>query len=574
MFCPKCGQNNKDKSTFCVFCGEKLQLVKKKNNSLLSMIATEELVKQASVVPLVPPVQKTQEASDRTLQEGRYTIARELGEGGMGKVYLARDEKMEFDVVVKEMLPYLATPKEREYIKKHFKEEAKMLFRLKHQGLPRVTDYFFEGNSIYIIMEYIKGEDLESIIKKSQNNQISIDQFFNWIINVLHILGYLHNQDPPIIHRDIKPGNIMVTPDNKIVLVDFGVAKSVGMKTGTHTRVGTPGFASPEHFFGKFFLASDIYSLGATFHYLLSGDDPRSRNPFDYPQLSKYRDDVPDGLQEILNRMLETEIDVRYEKIEDVIQDLLKISGISTPAIPGQLPAVVTASSTATASMDTQASSQGAVATPVITPGSTVKWKKMFDVLFESSICSISFSPDGTSAACGTGSNDVKIINAESGQFMKSFMGHIDWIRSVDFSPDGKFIISGSDDKTIRVWELESGKSFKDIQAHSDWIRGVSYSPDGNYFVTGSYDCLIKIWSTRSWRPMITIDKVVEAVNSVKFAPDGQSVASASDDATIYLWHARTGEELAKFEGHDSYVYCVAFSPDGKYLASGSGDQT
>jgi eukaryotic-like serine/threonine-protein kinase len=270
MFCPKCGQQNENAALFCIFCGQKIQAAANPDSRDQSILPTEALVPRAPSV-MNEPAQSTEIGH---VLNGRYRISKELGTGGMGKVLLAFDEKMEFDVVIKEMLPYMLPPKERKYIEDHFKEEAKMLYRLKHLGLPRVMDFFDNGPIIYIVMEYIEGEDLDSLVKKRPNHRIEIQEFFNWTSEALKILKYLHNQDPPIIHRDIKPGNIMITRNNELVLVDFGVARTIAAHNNTQTKVGTPGFASPEHFFGKFILASDIYSLGATFHYLLTGDDP------------------------------------------------------------------------------------------------------------------------------------------------------------------------------------------------------------------------------------------------------------------------------------------------------------
>jgi WD40 repeat protein/tRNA A-37 threonylcarbamoyl transferase component Bud32 len=595
MFCPKCGQRNDDAASFCVLCGQKIgtvivgqqavpvgnlptECLAGKSYEVQAVQAIQQ-IQAPAVIPVSPPVQTPQGYAEmiddsgigRVLQ-GRYRLMKELGSGGMGKVFLAMDEKMESPVVVKEMLPYLIAPKERKYIEDHFKDEAKMLYRLKHMGLPRVTDFFFEAASIYIIMEYIDGEDLESIIKKRPKNRIEIEEFFVWITEVLKVLKYLHNQETPIIHRDIKPGNIMLGNKGEIVLVDFGVARTIAAKTGTQTRVGTPGFASPEHFFGKFILSSDIYSLGATFHYLISGDDPRSRNPFDYPPLDSYRDDIPQGLQKIVDKMLDPEPDTRYQRAEDAEQDFANLSkmlaakgilkrsvGSETSFLPGDV-----------------ASSDGSgtkLLKDVVSTG-PVNWKKNTDVLFESPICAMSFSTDGKYLACGTGSNTIQIIDAISNQFLDTYAGHTDWVRAVSYSPDGKYVSSGSDDKFIKVWDTSTGSSLKDIYGHNDWVRGVKYSPCGGFIVSGSSDGKVKIWSTRSWNCSVSIDNLEDTVNCVDFSPTGKVIAAGSDDSKVYIWNSRNGSLVNTLEGHESYIYCIAFSPDGSLIASGSGDKS
>ncbi len=569
MFCSKCGQENRNTDSYCVKCGGSLGTIYAEQGTEAVLDGTQALSKE----PPAPPSQASPGApGKRTLQNGRYTVVRELGAGGMGRVYLSHDEKMESEVVIKEMLPFLATPKERDYIRKHFKEEAKILYRLKHAGLPRVTDYFFEGDSIYIIMEYIRGRDLESIIKSRPDGRINVDEFFQWIVKVLDVLEYLHSQDPPIIHRDIKPGNIMLTDNGEVYLVDFGVAKAIAGKTVTQTRVGTPGFASPEHFFGKFMLSSDVYSLGATFHYLLTGDDPRSRNPFDYPPLNLYRDDVPPELQKILDRMLETERDYRYATVADVKQDLSNLSKIlasrgvlSRPVGIGDISA-----------MPAEGEEEGLEAGAGINYSATSAggWQKQEDIIYDGAVCAVAYSSTGEFIACGTGSYEVSILSGENHEILKRLQGHTDWVRTVTFSPDGRYIASGSDDKSIRIWDTETGKNTKTLAGHEDWIRSIDYSPDSAYIVSGSYDKRVKIWSTRSWTCITDVDILEDAVNSVTFSPNGRVIAAGCDDGTIYLFNSRSGELMNQLEGHDSYVLDVRFSPDGRFLASSSDDNT
>ena len=261
------------------------------------------------------------QSGEKTLQNGRYLLKGELGAGGMGKIYLATDIRMDSEVVIKEMLPVAATKEEKEYFEKRFQEEAKLLFTLKHFGLPRVTDYFEESDNLYIAMEYIEGKNLEMVVRERNDRRITTEEFKAWMSKTIEILKYLHSQDPPVIHRDIKPSNIMLTPKGEIILVDFGVARTAGIQTKTKTSVGTFGFASPEHFSGRYALSSDIYSLGATFHYLLTGDNPQEREAFDYPPISKYRDDFPANLQAVLKKMLEMQRKNRYQDVDELERD-------------------------------------------------------------------------------------------------------------------------------------------------------------------------------------------------------------------------------------------------------------
>lgn len=251
----------------------------------------------------------------------------------MGRVILAEDTMMNFPVVVKEMLPNFSDEKDREYKEKRFKEEARILFRLKHPCLPRVTEFFTEDGSMFLAMEYVEGENLQKLLKSRPGMRIEVDEALNWMGSVLDVLKYLHNQDPAILHRDIKPPNIMLTTAGEILLVDFGIART--LEATAYTHIGTPGFASLDHYTGNFSPSSDIYSLGATFHYLVTGSNPRSRKEFDFPPLSSFRDDVPPEVDKIFQKMLELKPKNRYQKAEEVMEDIkkfkTKLSGKNPP---------------------------------------------------------------------------------------------------------------------------------------------------------------------------------------------------------------------------------------------------
>lgn len=303
MICPDCGHKNKETSTFCVICGA--QLIQA---DVFRADAAEKEELRAK------PKQKL----EMVLRDGRYEIEEKLGEGGMGRIYLSRDTKMDYKVVIKELLPIFVTREEREYVTRRFKEEAKILFRLDFRGLPKVIDYFQDGGNMYIVMQYIEGDNLSVLMKNRPGGRITLDETLSWMKDLIRIIKYLHNQNPPIIHRDIKPKNIMLNKQGELYLVDFGLARTIGMHTHTGTSVGTYGYSSPEHYSGKFELSSDIFSLGATFHHLLTADDPQNRDTFDYPPLSKYIENFPPKLQKIFDKMLTVRKSQRFQRLEFV----------------------------------------------------------------------------------------------------------------------------------------------------------------------------------------------------------------------------------------------------------------
>ena len=208
-----------------------------------------------------------------TLLQNRYLIVRSIGHGGMGAVYLARDERLGNTVALKE------TFFSEERMRKAFEREARLLAHLRHPALPKVTDHFEEEGGQFIVMEFIKGDDLEMLLTE-RAKPFPFEQVLVWGDELLKALDYLHAQDPPILHRDIKPANLKLTPQGEIILLDFGLAKGTAGQTSSvmtsRSLFGfTPNFAPLEQIQGTGTgPRSDLYSLAATLYYLMTGVIP------------------------------------------------------------------------------------------------------------------------------------------------------------------------------------------------------------------------------------------------------------------------------------------------------------
>ncbi|WP_044210258.1 WD40 domain-containing protein [Coleofasciculus chthonoplastes] len=192
----------------------------------------------------------------------------------------------------------------------------------------------------------------------------------------------------------------------------------------------------------------------------------------------------------------------------------------------------------------------------------------------DSSVNSVSFSPDGKILASGSEDKTIKLWNLETGEAIATLDEHDSSVISVSFSPDGKTLASGSEDKTIKLWNLETGEAIATLDEHDSWVNSVSFSPDGKTLASGSEDKTIKLWNLETGEAIATLDEHDSSVISVSFSPDGKTLASGSGDNTIKLWNLETGKAISTLTGHDSGVISVSFSPDGKTLASGSGDNT
>lgn len=208
-----------------------------------------------------------------TILQDRYRIVRQLGQGGMGAVYEAIDQRLDTTVALKETL--FAD----ERLRKQFEREARLLARLHHPALPRVSDHFSESDGQFLVMQFIPGDDLSEMMNRKRG-PFPADQVLTWADQLLDALDYLHTQDPQIVHRDIKPQNLKLTARGQIILLDFGLAKG---QAGEISRVTTsasifgytPNYAPLEQIQGLGTDSrSDLYSLGATLYHLMTGVKP------------------------------------------------------------------------------------------------------------------------------------------------------------------------------------------------------------------------------------------------------------------------------------------------------------
>ncbi len=261
--CPQCGSPAKPAARYCSRCGVRL--------------TPGGYSGEVGPLPL-----------GTSLQGGRYQIIGQLGQGGMGAVYLAKDMELFGRLcVVKQMRPFFASQSERRKAEEDFQREAEVLARLNHPGHPRIPEvygYFVEGGDQFLVMKYIEGESLERRLERLKR-PLSEAEVIRCAREVANALAYLHSRKPqPVIHRDIKPANIILDPEDRVWLVDFGLARAavssgarVMVSGGKTVAAGTPGYTPLEQWQMQPTPKSDIYALGATMHHLLTARDPRDR---------------------------------------------------------------------------------------------------------------------------------------------------------------------------------------------------------------------------------------------------------------------------------------------------------
>src|SRR5215467_1789016 len=291
-YCTTCGAANQAQDAFCFACGKPLQTAAPLPQYPVAGSASSTLT------GLLTP---------NHLLNQRYRILSQLGKGGFGAIYKAEDTQLGNRLLaVKEMSHSGLSPQEIIEAAENFKREALLLAGLKHPNLPSIYDHFSEAGRWYLVMDFIEGETLEEHLNKEPQGRLSVEETLRIGMQLCMVLGYLHGRQPPIIFRDLKPANIMITPDGHLYLIDFGIARHFKPGQSKDTiAFGSPGYAAPEQY-GKAQTnpRADIYSLGATLHQMLTGNDPLQA-PFRFLPPRSYAPTIPPALDAMVMQMLD-----------------------------------------------------------------------------------------------------------------------------------------------------------------------------------------------------------------------------------------------------------------------------
>lgn len=258
------------------------------------------------------------------LFEGKYEILKVLGKGGTGTVYLARNVKLGTLWAIKEI-------KKGRDIRVELLAEPHILKRLRHPALPRVFDIIEDDRHVYTVVDYMDGVSLDRELARA--GKFDEKTVIGWALQLCDVLNYLHGQKPnPIIYRDLKPSNIILSKDGSLKLIDFGTAREYKSESDSDTLyIGTRGYAAPEQYgFGQTSMATDIYSLGVTMHQLLTGKDPTSP-PFEIKPVRYYDKSLSPSIEHVIAKCTRTDPKERYASSEELMADLARLIEKDTP---------------------------------------------------------------------------------------------------------------------------------------------------------------------------------------------------------------------------------------------------
>ena len=327
MFCPECGSRLRPGEPICGECGAAQEPMPAPPPPVV-LEARSAQAEDRMPEPKKPKHVPSQQLEPGTLLLDRYSIVHRVGGGGMGSVYQARDKRLADRLcAVKEMIELFADQNQRAKAVEDFKREAEVLAQLDHPSIPTVFDYFIETGRYYLVMRWIGGGDLAEQMRV-RGGVVDEATVCKWAVQICDVLHYIHTQKPPIIYRDLKPANLMLDDKTeRVMLVDFGIARIVRPTEKGVTAIGTMGYAPPELFAGKVEPRSDIYSLGATVFHMLTGSDPQD-NPlliFDFsknPRPCQINSSISPEMERILMKMVAHKPEDRQSSALELMRSL------------------------------------------------------------------------------------------------------------------------------------------------------------------------------------------------------------------------------------------------------------
>lgn len=581
IVCFQCGTPNPATESFCEICGAAL------------------------TQPTSSP------ASTQSLLNQRYLVIKEIGSGGFGTVYKVQDIQQSGNCIlaVKSLDFGKIAPNDLQITINSFMREALMLSRLSHPNLPRIYEHFLENNNYYLVMDFIEGETLEDRLARPGQQRLDIAKVIRIGIELTTVLDYLHTQNPPIIFRDLKPANIMFTPTGQVYLIDFGIARHFkpGQKKDT-TAFGTEGYAPLEQYGNaQTTPQSDIYSLGAVLHQLLSGDVPLFPPQFAPFNLSG----APQAnLSNLVMQMLERDPQNRpasaaivKRQLQQILQDLQSSVGATRvqpkPAAKGAPPTRVLPQPPIQKSrgelLHTSIHHSGAIYALMWSPDGkllasagedcqvcisealTGKAVFTYQQQHTASVRALAWSPNSKYVASAGNDRTVQVWQAQDGQELSTYREHRRWVQALSWSPDAKLIASGDASGQIHLWNPRNGQRQAVYRQHHASLHSLSFSPDGTLVASGDEAGAIHVWESISLSLYATHTGHQEEISALAWSPDGKCIASGSEDRkdhALHIWQATTGTQVATYTPHERMINALAWSPDGQSLASASRDQT
>jgi hypothetical protein len=474
---------------------------------------------------------------------GSYRLLRFLGQGGFGEVYLGEHLYLNTQVAIK-----LLTLRSEQELRDVMRAEAHTSARLIHPHIIRVLDFGFEGETPYLVMAYAPNGTLRSL--HPPGTTLTVQRVALYVRQIAQALQFAH--DHKIVHRDVKPENMLLGPGNHLLLSDFGIAVAAHRTESLSTQqaLGTTDYMAPEQGTGKAQVAADQYALAVCAYEWLAGRRPFTGTSALEIALKHQQDPVPPlgnanpdaylGIYPEIERVVRKALAKDPRKRFATVQAFAEALSEAMREVPGQ---------------------QGSTA---------LSYRGHLDY-----VTSLAWSPNGRWIASGAGDGTVQVWDAATGELTCTYLGHTAPVHAVAWSPDSAQLASGGEDHIAHVWDAFAGTCRLTYRGHTDDIDTLAWSPDGRRIASGSADRTVQIWDAAAgtlhltYRGHEAIASEPLVLDALSWSPSGFYLASGSEDGTAQVWDAATGKQLQLFQGN-GLVYTLAWLQNGTLLFCGS----
>jgi len=522
---------------------------------------------------------------------GQYKVLDQIGAGGMGVIFLAEHISMKRQVAIKVLPADKAADTES---RERFYREARIVAALDHPNVVRAFDIEQNGETHFIVLEYIDGESLEHMLRR--RGPLPFRDAADYTAQSARGLQHAHERG--LVHRDIKPGNLLLDKSGTMKVLDMGLARFFEENSNLTTElcsgsvIGTADYMAPEQAVNshEVDIRADIYSLGVTLYALLTGQPPYGH--LTVPQkllahhmreptpIQEVRPDVPDELADIVMKMMAKKPENRFQipgEVDTALTDWIehdKISAAQTATNPNTI----------------------IQRRPPKKPAPTPKKRWLWPVVIGGSVLAIAAviavvvtgdKPVAGKPTVNSGPAETSVIETKKvaklpvvvpqpkvGQIRKyDTKGEL--VERIALSPDEKLLAGGSRTGVIKIWDVETAKLVKELKPHGGIVSCVAWSPSGKWLASCGHDGKVKIFDTGTWNERTKIAVPKGAVLAGAFSPDSKFLFTGGDDGLGRFWNVEDGT-LAHSgdQSHEKPILGVAWSPDNAMVYTAGGDGT
>jgi hypothetical protein len=531
-----------------------------------------------------------------------FDVMRLLGRGGMGLVLEAFDSHLQRNVALKVLDPVLA---DDDVAKQRFCREARAAASITHENVVAVhqVEKADGDRPPYLVMQLIAGESLEQ--RLARDKRLPFREIVRIGMQAAHGLAAAHAQG--LIHRDIKPGNILLEPpSDRIKLTDFGLARVEDDVKLTRTGYvsGTPLYMAPEQALGEETdPRSDLFSLGAILYEMCAGQPPFNGNSAlailkqiaetKHRPLREINPQVPEWLAETVDRLLAKKPADRIQtaahlaELFDFQWALMKTSSEDVPTVcqieehrrairnrwiaGGIGTAFLTVGLLAGLFFGHRGNTPSSVL-PGAAPAASSAAPTAVLSASAGGVWAVSFDPTDGTVAMGSEDGSVRLWDLPTRSVKSTLAAHRGTVWTARFSSEGKLLATAGDDGLIKLWNPPQSEPVQTLE-HTNAVRGLAFAPDGKTLFAGDRGGLLRAWSLETGKPLVETQQP-GAVHAVALSPDGETLATAGSDKVVRLWNAKSLTQKLPLDGHGGPVYGLAFHPDGRRLASVGWDKT